>query len=111
MKPFGTASAGTSYVQPGGEDPDDSDAGLDIKWGVGRNLSLDLTYNTDFAETEVDELRLNLTRFPLFFPEQREFFLENAGIFEFGPEDSSFGPPLLKPFFSRRIGIEQDRIA
>ncbi len=105
VKPFGIASAGTSFVQTGRGDPDDSDAGLDIKWGVGRNLTLDLTYNTDFAETEVDDLRVNLTRFSLFFPEQREFFLENAGIFEFGPESGSFGPPLLKPFFSRRIGL------
>jgi hypothetical protein len=107
VKPFGTASAGTSFVDTGRADPDDTDAGLDVKWGVGRNLSLDLTYNTDFAETEVDDLRVNLTRFSLFFPEKREFFLENAGIFEFGKDGSTpfGGAPLIKPFFSRRIGL------
>jgi hypothetical protein len=66
-------------------------------------VTLDLTYNTDFADTEVDDQQINLTRFSLFFPEKREFFLENAGIFEFG--FNSPGTPLLLPFFSRRIGI------
>ena len=100
VKPFGIASAGTSFVQTGREDPDDTDAGLDIKWGVGRNLSLDLTYNTDFAQVEVDDEQINLTRFPLFFPEKRDFFLENAGTFAFGT------PREMDLFFSRRIGIE-----
>ena len=81
--------------------------GLDVKWGVTQGLSLDLTLNTDFAETEVDEQQVNLTRFSLFFPEKREFFLENAGIFEFGL-DPGRGRPLLQTFFSRRIGIGGD---
>ena len=86
---------------------EDGEPGIDVKWGVTRGLSLDLTVNTDFAETEVDEQRLNLTRFSLFFPEKREFFLENAGIFEFGsPGDR--GGPLFRLFFSRRIGLSPD---
>ena len=85
----------------------DSDAGLDLKWGMTRSLALDLTYNTDFAEVEVDDLRVNLTRFSLFFPEKRQFFLENAGIFDFGPAQRvPWEPALLKAFFSRRIGLD-----
>ncbi|MEM9558180.1 MAG: DUF5916 domain-containing protein [Acidobacteriota bacterium] len=85
--------------------PDDGfDGGADLKWGITRGMSLDLTVNTDFAETEVDEAQTNLTRFSLFFPEKRDFFLENAGIFRFGPNLGS----LLRPFFSRRIGIASD---
>ena len=88
---------------------DDGDIGLDLKWGVTKSLVLDFTYNTDFAQVEVDEQQVNLTRFSLFFPEKREFFLENAGIFEFGPPSSGGGtrPPLMKVFFSRRIGLDQ----
>jgi len=63
-------------------------------------LTLDLTYNTDFAQVEVDEQRTNLTRFPLFFPEKRPFFLENAGIFSAGT------PQAVDLFFTRRIGID-----
>ena len=61
-----------------------ADAGLDVKWGVTNNLVADFTYNTDFAQVEVDEEQVNLTRFSLFFPEKREFFLESRGIFAFG---------------------------
>ncbi len=86
----------------------DFDAGLDLKWGVTRGLSLDVTINTDFGETEVDALQVNLTRFSLFFEEKREFFLENAGIFDFGPGATGGGAPLLKVFHSRRIGIGPD---
>src|SRR5690625_5548064 len=60
-----------------------------------------LTINTDFAETEVDQRRVNLTRFPLYFPEQRDFFLEGANIFSFAPSSN------IIPFFSRRIGLEE----
>ena len=60
------------------------DWGIDGKIGVASSLTLDLTYNTDFAQVEVDEQQINLTRFPLFFPEKREFFLESRGIFDFG---------------------------
>ena len=99
--------------------------GVDAKYGLTRNLTLDLTWNTDFAQVEADEQQVNLTRFSLFFPEKREFFLEGRGIFDFarggGPSarDStlrqigsgggrgSFGggnAPTL--FYSRRIGLE-----
>lgn len=74
--------------------------GVDAKYGLTPSLTLDLTYNTDFAQVEVDEQRSNLTRFPLFFPEKRPFFLENAGIFSAGT------PQAVDLFFTRRIGID-----
>src|SRR4030067_1282837 len=79
--------------------------GLDIKRGLSSNLTLDLTLNTDFAQVEADLEQINLTRFPLFFPEKRDFFLESASIFQFGQVSQS-GPPPFLLFFSRRIGIE-----
>ncbi len=103
----------------------DGDAGLDVKYGITQNLTADVTYNTDFAQVEVDEQQVNLTRFSLFFPEKREFFLEGRGIFDFargggpsardsalrqiggGSGRSSFGSgnaPTL--FYSRRIGLQ-----
>lgn len=78
----------------------DVDAGLDVFYRFTPSLTLALTINTDFAETEVDERRVNLTRFPLFFPEKRDFFLQDAGIFDFGGIQNN---PL--PFHSRRIGL------
>lgn len=74
--------------------------GVDAKYGITPSLTLDLTYNTDFAQVEVDEQRTNLTRFPLFFPEKRPFFLENAGTFSAGT------PQAVDLFFTRRIGID-----
>ena len=74
--------------------------GADLKYGLTPSLTLDLTYNTDFAQVEVDEQRTNLTRFPLFFPEKRPFFLENAGVFSAGT------PQAVDLFFTRRIGID-----
>jgi hypothetical protein len=103
VKPFTVATQ--AHARPG-SDPSGVEVGLDVKWGVTRSTSLDLTLNTDFAETEVDALQVNLTRFPLFFPEKRYFFLENAGIFDFGTREASAGDaPLMKLFFSRRIGL------
>lgn len=107
IKPF---FVGTATDEPAvGADVDyGEDAGLDVKWGITKSLVLDLTYNTDFAEVEVDNQQVNLTRFSLFFPEKREFFLENAGIFDFGPpQRDNFEPTLTKIFFSRRIGLDQ----
>ncbi|MFN8570589.1 MAG: DUF5916 domain-containing protein [Gemmatimonadaceae bacterium] len=78
--------------------------GLDFKSEVRPGLVLDLTYNTDFAQVEVDDQQVNLTRFDLFFPEKREFFLENSGIFEFGAR-GNFEPPPFQLFFSRQVGI------
>ena len=77
------------------------DVGLDVKWGVRADLTLDATVNTDFAQVEADEQQVNLTRFPLFFPEKRPFFLENAQTFQLGQ------PQAIDLFFSRRIGLSQ----
>ena len=83
-----------------------SDIGLELlKFRPTPALTLDVTVNTDFAQTEVDDLITNITRFPLFFPERREFFLEGAGIFEFGAGVGLRGGFDLKLFFSRRIGL------
>jgi len=89
----------------------DYDGGFDIFYRITSNLVSSTTINTDFAETEVDTRQVNLTRFPLFFPEKRSFFLEDAGIFDFaksggqeGPPDMNMGGDLI-PFFSRRIGL------
>lgn len=77
----------------------DEEYGFDLKYAVTSSLTLDLTYNTDFAQVEVDELQVNLDRFSLFFPEKRPFFLENAGLFAVG------NPREAELFFSRRIGV------
>jgi hypothetical protein len=82
-----------------------TDIGFDIKYGLTSNLTLDATVNTDFAQVEADVEQVNLTRFPLFFPEKREFFLESSNTFQFG-EPGFFGPPAILLFFSRRIGVE-----
>ena len=80
--------------------------GLDLKYGVTPNLTADLTFNTDFAQVEADQEQVNLTRFSLFFPEQRPFFLEGASIFDVGIPRLSFRrPPPLLLFYSRRIGL------
>jgi hypothetical protein len=78
-----------------------SDWGVDGKIGVTSSMTLDLTYNTDFAQVEVDEQQINLTRFNLLFPEKRPFFLENRGLFAVGR------PGEIDLFFSRRIGINE----
>jgi len=110
LKPYVTSSmasdmnASPRVVNDGG-----ADFGVDAKYGVTENLTADLTYNTDFAQVEADQQQINLTRFSLFFPEKREFFLENAGTFSFGgvPVGSlnagSAEAPIL--FYSRRIGL------
>ncbi len=84
-----------------------TDVGLDLKSELVPGLVLDLTLNTDFAQVEVDDEQVNLTRFSLFYPEKRDFFLENAGIFDVG-FGGGFGPPPYRLFFSRRIGIGAD---
>lgn len=86
------------------------DIGADVKYGLTRSLTADFTYNTDFAQVEEDEQQVNLTRFSLFFPEKRDFFLEGQGIFAFGPgREGGFAgaAPSLGPvmFFSRQIGL------
>ncbi len=77
------------------------DAGLDVKYGLTSNLTLDLTVNTDFAQVEADNQQVNITRFPLFFPEKREFFLQRASNFAF-----TFGG-FNRLFYSRRIGLRE----
>ena len=73
--------------------------GIDAKVGIGTNLVFDATWRTDFSQVETDAQQINLTRFSLFFPEKREFFLENQGAFQIGPPASSASN--LVPFFSR----------
>jgi len=85
------------------------EVGIDFSYSVTPSLRAALTLNTDFAEVEVDQRRVNLTRFPLYFPEQRDFFLEGSGVFSFAPERSSdfMRQPTngVTPYFSRRIGL------
>jgi hypothetical protein len=105
VKPF--ASVGSSE----GSSSVSNDGGADIKWGVTPSLTLDLTANTDFSQVEADRLQINLDRFPLFFPEKRDFFIENAGAFTFGDvteRNYRMGSSLrdFTLFHSRRIGLE-----
>ncbi len=121
VKPYGIAGARTDLsVDPEISNDGYADVGLDVKYGITENLTADFTYNTDFAQVEVDEQQVNLTRFSLFFPEKREFFLEGRGIFNFGVGGSSGGggggggggqggfgggsAPTL--FYSRQIGLQ-----
>ena len=100
VKPFATLGGQQLAGEPDFERQ--SEAGLDLKYGLTSNLTLDLTWNTDFAQVETDNIQINLTRFDLFFPEKREFFLERAGLFEFGTRGET------AVFFSRRVGLESD---
>lgn len=94
----------------------DADAGLDLKYVVTQSLTADLTYRTDFAQVEDDDLQINLTRFNLFFPEKREFFLEGQGIYAFGGAQTTSttgtavasNTPVL--FFSRQIGLHGSEV-
>jgi hypothetical protein len=103
IKPYVTGG-GHRQLEGGIKDNSkDADVGLDVKYGVTASLNLDVTINTDFAQAEVDEEQVNLTRFPLFLPEKREFFLENAGQFAVGTTNST--GRIADLFFSRRIGL------
>ena len=111
VKPYAISGIQTDLtVDPAIDKDAYTRAGLDIKYGITQNLTADLTFNTDFAQVEVDEQQVNLTRFSLFFPEKREFFLESRGIFEFGRGGGGSGgfgrggAPTL--FYSRRIGLQ-----
>lgn len=101
LKPFGVFSFEND--EDSGEQSTEFDAGLDLFYRVTPQLNFALTVNTDFAETEVDDRRVNLTRFPLFFPEKRDFFLQDTDVFRFGGIGRN---PL--PYFSRRIGISPE---
>src|SRR5207247_1932583 len=107
IKPYGITSMTTDRrASPPLSKKGDANAGFDVKYGVTQNLTADFTYNTDFAQVEIDSQQVNLTRFSLFFPEKREFFLESAGAFQFGGDGSSNVPAL---FYSRQIGIYNGR--
>jgi hypothetical protein len=123
IKPYAISRLTTDLLaRPPVDNDFDPDAGVDVKYGVTKSLTADLTYNTDFAQVEEDEAQVNLTRFNLFFPEKREFFLEGAGTFSFGTGGTFSGgappPPGVSGqgsgdaptiFFSRRIGIHNNR--
>jgi len=101
LTPYGLGTARRNYLDPTTDKADASiEFGADAKLGLTQSLTADLTYNTDFAQVEVDEQQINLTRYNLFFPEKRPFFLENAGTFAVGT------PQSVDLFFSRRIGID-----
>ncbi|MBI2189240.1 MAG: carbohydrate binding family 9 domain-containing protein [Acidobacteria bacterium] len=117
IKPYVLGSSGASSVVAIGTD---ADAGVDVKFGLTSGLTWDFTVNTDFSQVEADEQQVNLTRFSLFFPEKRDFFLENSGVFQFGQgagllftgggtgTGGGFFPPRGQDailFFSRRIGL------
>ena len=124
IKPYATSSltSDLTLAEPVSNDTD-GDVGVDLKYGITANITADLTYNTDFAQVEVDERQVNLSRFSLFFPEKREFFLEGQGTFDFGSRPftgrggggggggrgggGGFGGGGSEPtvFYSRRIGL------
>jgi hypothetical protein len=111
LKPYGIAGLSTNVVaDPVIRNHLEADGGADLKVGITDNLTADFTYNTDFAQVEVDEQQVNLTRFSISFPEKRDFFLEGRGIFDFGSSGGGgFGgggvsAPTM--FFSRRIGLQ-----
>ena len=107
VKPFVTSAlTNDRLATPRVNNVVDHDIGLDVKYGLTQNLSADFTWNTDFAQVEADEQQVNLTRFSLFFPEKREFFLENAGLFQFGGATGAATGDSPVLFYSRRIGLE-----
>jgi hypothetical protein len=118
VKPYALTSS--SRVGQGSNDGD-FDAGFDVKYGVTSGLTWDFTVNTDFSQVEADEQQINLTRFSLFFPEKRDFFLENSGIFQFGVASAGGGggggggrqnpSQDMILFFSRRIGLSDNGAA
>ena len=116
LKPY---TASTSSALAGRATDSEVDAGLDVKYGVTSGLVWDFTVNTDFSQAEADEQQINLTRLNLLFPEKRDFFLENSGIFAFGgggrnnggnqgggPNPNASNAANL--FFSRRIGLSEN---
>jgi hypothetical protein len=106
LKPYGLEGASRDYDEP--DDELELTGGLDAKLALSSALNLDLTVNTDFAQVESDQEQVNLTRFPLFYPEKREFFLENAGLFRIGEVSRPFEPAQTLLFFSRQIGLSEE---
>ena len=113
LKPYAISDLRTDRTaRPAFSNDLGADAGFDVKYGLTRSLIADFTYNTDFAQVEDDQQQVNLTRFSLYYPEKREFFLEGRGIFNFGSGGSGggeWGGSSLTPtfFFSRRIGLSE----
>ena len=101
FRPFASATARSNPLP--GEKSFEFKPGLDFVWHVSPSLAATVTLNTDFADAEVDQRQVNLSRFPLFFPEKRSFFTQDASLFTFGGIQND---PL--PFFSRRIGLADD---
>ena len=102
LKPYVASGVGNDdYRRARGID-NRNDLGIDLRYSLADNLTANLSYNTDFAQADVDERRINLTRYSLFVPEKRDFFLENAGSFSFGLTGET------EVFFSRRIGLAED---
>ena len=107
IKPYAASRLTTdTLLTPAVRNDLNSDVGLDVKYGVTKSLTADFTYNTDFAQVEVDEAQVNLTRFNLQFPEKRDFFLEGQGIFTFGGVNGGGGGDAPTIFYSRRIGLQ-----
>jgi len=112
VKPYATAGVSRVFNRQGEAQTNHLfDGGLeDLKYRITSSLTLDFTANPDFAQADVDDQVSNLTRFSVFFPEKREFFLENATLFDFGPEGGGgFGQSSPKLFHSRTIGLSEDR--
>lgn len=112
VKPYATSELRTDReADPVVSNDFNGDGGFDVKYGLTQGLIADFTYNTDFAQVEEDDQQVNLTRFSLFFPEKRDFFLEGQGIFAFGGVNGRGGggggdTPIM--FFSRRIGLTDE---
>ncbi|MGH7505273.1 MAG: DUF5916 domain-containing protein, partial [Longimicrobiales bacterium] len=114
VKPYVLGATGEGSLLRSADRAPHGEIGGDAKWGITPGLTLDLTLNTDFSQVEVDEEQINLTRFPLFFPEQRDFFVENSGSFTFGDvieRNYRMGTSLrdFTLFHSRRIGLRDGR--
>lgn len=109
IKPYVLPGTSRDYETAGASENGVFESGVDLRYGITPNISVDASYNTDFAQVEGDQEQVNLTQFRLFFPEKREFFLEGANLFSFGQAAESSGggsrPPTLL-FYSRRIGLE-----
>jgi Domain of unknown function (DUF5916)/Carbohydrate family 9 binding domain-like len=106
LKPFIVAGARDNELTAPGPVSALRDVGLDARYGLSSGLNLDVTVNTDFAQVEADQQQVNLTRFSLFFPEKRDFFLENAGLFNMGTGNTFTSAPVETDlFFTRRIGL------
>ena len=103
MIPYISSSGISNKIEPTSKEFD-LDLGLDMKLALSSSINLDLTFNPDFSQVEVDEQRTNLTRFELFYPEKREFFIDNADLF------TNLGSRASRPMFTRRIGIAKDTV-